>query len=106
VIGMFAICALRAAMAWTMRREGCQNINWLGGFVFNLHAIVDAITLLGREFTPTQAELRRALREIVHRPSHIELIHTWRRARELGLKFEAVTFERSNNLGLSAVLEM
>jgi hypothetical protein len=26
------------------------------------HAIVDAIALLGRDFTPTQAELRRALR--------------------------------------------
>jgi putative pyruvate formate lyase activating enzyme len=30
--------------------------------VIHLHAIVDAIALLGRDFTPTQAELRRALR--------------------------------------------
>jgi len=49
-----------AAMAWTLRREGCHNINWVGGeVVIHLHAIVDAITLLGRDFTPTQAELKR-----------------------------------------------
>jgi sulfatase maturation enzyme AslB (radical SAM superfamily) len=48
-----------AAMAWTLRREGCHNINWVGGeVVIHLHAIVDAIALLGRDFTPTQAELR------------------------------------------------
>jgi len=52
-----------AAMAWTLRREGCHNINWVGGeVVIHLHAIVDAIAVLGRDFTPTQAELRRALR--------------------------------------------
>jgi putative pyruvate formate lyase activating enzyme len=52
-----------AAMAWTLRREGCHNINWVGGeVVIHLHAIVDAIALLGRDFTPTQAELRRAYR--------------------------------------------
>jgi putative pyruvate formate lyase activating enzyme len=50
-----------AAMAWMLRREGCHNINWVGGeVVIHLHAIVDAIALLGRGFTPTQAELRRA----------------------------------------------
>jgi putative pyruvate formate lyase activating enzyme len=50
-----------AAMAWTLRREGCHNINWVGGeVVIHLHAIVDAIALLGRDFTPTQAELKRA----------------------------------------------
>ena len=52
-----------AAMAWTLRREGCHNINWVGGeVVIHLHAIVDAIALLGRDFTPTQAELGRARR--------------------------------------------
>ena len=52
-----------AAMAWMLRREGCHNINWVGGeVVIHLHAIVDAIALLGRDFTPTQAELRRARR--------------------------------------------
>ncbi len=46
-----------AAMAWTLRREGCHNINWVGGeVVIHLHAIVDAIALLGRDFTPTQGE--------------------------------------------------
>jgi putative pyruvate formate lyase activating enzyme len=52
-----------AAMAWTLRREGCHNINWVGGeVVIHLHAIVDAIALLGRGFMPTAAELARARR--------------------------------------------
>jgi putative pyruvate formate lyase activating enzyme len=52
-----------AAMAWTLRREGCHNINWVGGeVVIHLHAIVDAIALLGRDFTPTPSELTRARR--------------------------------------------
>jgi putative pyruvate formate lyase activating enzyme len=52
-----------AAMAWTLRREGCHNINWVGGeVVIHLHAIVDAIALLGRDFTPSPAELRQARR--------------------------------------------
>jgi putative pyruvate formate lyase activating enzyme len=30
-----------ATMAWTLRREGCHNINWVGGeVVIHLHAIV------------------------------------------------------------------
>jgi putative pyruvate formate lyase activating enzyme len=33
-----------------------------GEVVIHLHAIVDAIALLGRDFTPTPAELRRARR--------------------------------------------
>jgi len=50
-----------ATMAWTLRREGCHNINWVGGeVVIHLHAIVDAIALLGRDFRPTQAELAQA----------------------------------------------
>ncbi len=50
-----------AAMAWTLRREGCHNVNWVGGeVVIHLHAIVDAIALLGRDFTPTKAELAQA----------------------------------------------
>ena len=50
-----------AAMAWTLRREGCHNINWVGGeVVIHLHAIVDAIALLGRDYAPTQGELARA----------------------------------------------
>jgi len=43
-----------ATMAWTLRREGCHNINWVGGeVVIHLHSIVDAIALLGRDFMPT-----------------------------------------------------
>jgi putative pyruvate formate lyase activating enzyme len=52
-----------ATMAWTLRREGCHNINWVGGeVVIHLHAIVDAIALLGRDFAPTRAELAWARR--------------------------------------------
>ncbi|WGR92598.1 hypothetical protein MTX26_21565 [Bradyrhizobium sp. ISRA443] len=50
-----------AAMAWTLRREGCHNINWVGGeVVIHLHSIVHAIALLGRNYAPTQGELARA----------------------------------------------
>jgi len=50
-----------ATMAWMLRREGCHNINWVGGeVVIHLHAIVDAISLLGRGFMPNSAELHRA----------------------------------------------
>ena len=46
-----------ASMAWTLRREGCHNINWVGGeVVIHLRAIVVAIALLGRDFTPSPAE--------------------------------------------------
>jgi putative pyruvate formate lyase activating enzyme len=49
-----------AAMAWTLRREGCHNINWVGGeVVIHLHAVVDAIALLGRDYVPTPVELAR-----------------------------------------------
>jgi putative pyruvate formate lyase activating enzyme len=52
-----------ATMAWTLRREGCHNVNWVGGeVVIHLHAIVDAIALLGRDFTPSAAERARARR--------------------------------------------
>src|SRR5260370_39552247 len=52
-----------AARAWTLRRGGCHNINWVGGeVVFHLHAIVDAIVLLGRGFAPSPAEIERAAR--------------------------------------------
>jgi putative pyruvate formate lyase activating enzyme len=50
-----------AAMAWMLRREGCHNINWVGGeVVIHLHTIVDAIALLGRDYTPSPAELASA----------------------------------------------
>ena len=52
-----------AAMAWMLRREGCHNVNWVGGeVVIHLHVIVDAIALLGRGFLPNPGELERARR--------------------------------------------
>jgi putative pyruvate formate lyase activating enzyme len=123
-----------AAMAWTLRREGCHNINWVGGeVVIHLHAIVDAIALLGRDRTPTTAELARARKtkadryvmaqfhpdnfcdaaggkyrdkyaEIARRPTPAELDDSWRRARELNLKFETATFERRSAFGRPAML--
>ncbi len=51
-----------AAMAWLLRREGCHNINWVGGEVsIHLHRIVEAIALLGRGFSPSREDLIRAL---------------------------------------------
>ncbi|MEW6282251.1 MAG: radical SAM protein [Candidatus Eremiobacterota bacterium] len=36
-----------AAMAWQLRREGCHNVNWVGGDpTIHLHTIVEAISLL------------------------------------------------------------
>lgn len=36
-----------AALAWQLRREGCHNINWVGGDpTIHLHTIVEAIALL------------------------------------------------------------
>ena len=50
-----------ATMAWMLRWEGCHNINWVGGeVIIHLHSIVDAIALLGRDFTPTPAERTQA----------------------------------------------
>jgi putative pyruvate formate lyase activating enzyme len=50
-----------AAMAWLLRMEGCHNVNWVGGEVtIHLH-IVEAIALLGADFTPSREDLARAL---------------------------------------------
>jgi putative pyruvate formate lyase activating enzyme len=49
-------------MAWMLLHEGCHNVNSVGGeVVIHLHAIVDTTTLLGRDFTQTQTEFKRAL---------------------------------------------
>jgi len=48
---------------------------------------------------PTSAKYRDRYAEIARRPSHTELNKSWRRARELCLKFETTTFERRNTLG-------
>jgi putative pyruvate formate lyase activating enzyme len=54
---------------------------------------------------PASAKYRDKYAEIARRPSHTELNKSWRRARELGLKFETTTFERGNTLGIPALLE-
>jgi putative pyruvate formate lyase activating enzyme len=43
---------------------------------------------------PASTKYRDRYAEIARRPSRAELNNSWRRARELGLKFEATTFER------------
>ena len=51
-----------ATMAWLLRMEGCHNVNWVGGeATIHLHRIVEAIALLGADFTPTEDDLARAL---------------------------------------------
>jgi putative pyruvate formate lyase activating enzyme len=45
---------------------------------------------------PASAKYRNRYVEIARRPSRAELNNSWRRARELGLKFETSTFERCN----------
>ncbi len=51
-----------ASMAWLLRREGCHNINWVGGEVtIHLHRIVEAVALLGGGFSPSREDLARAL---------------------------------------------
>ncbi len=53
-----------AAMAWILGREGCHNINWVGGDpTIHLHAIIDAISILGEpDYQPEEQELAAALR--------------------------------------------
>jgi putative pyruvate formate lyase activating enzyme len=43
---------------------------------------------------PASAKYRDKYAEIARRPTPTELNASWRRARELGLKFETTTFER------------
>ncbi len=61
--GMAVDSATLAAMAWLLRREGCHNINWVGGDpTIHLHAIVDAIAVLGEPgYRPGRVDLVRAL---------------------------------------------
>lgn len=49
-----------ATMAWLLRREGCHNINWVGGEVtIHLHTIIEAISLLA-DLQPTRQDVRMA----------------------------------------------
>jgi hypothetical protein len=52
------------------------------------------------------AKYRGKYAEIARRPTHAELNHSWRLARELGLKFETTTFERDNAFGMPAMREI
>jgi putative pyruvate formate lyase activating enzyme len=55
---------------------------------------------------PTSAKYRDKYAEIARRPTHAELDRSWRRARELGLKFETTTFKRHNAFDMPAMLEV
>ncbi|HEX9569505.1 MAG TPA: radical SAM protein [Rhodospirillales bacterium] len=61
--GMAVDARTLAAMAWLLRREGCHNINWVGGDpTIHLHAIADAIAILGEPgYRPARVDLVRAL---------------------------------------------
>ena len=51
-----------ATMAWLLRMEGCHNINWVGGESPSICIrIIDAIALLGEDFTPSREDLARVL---------------------------------------------
>jgi len=52
---------------------------------------------------PASAKYRDKYAEIARRPTQAELTDSWRRACELGLKFEATTFERRNAFGMMAM---
>jgi putative pyruvate formate lyase activating enzyme len=55
---------------------------------------------------PASFKYRDKYEEIARRPTHRELLASWRRARELGLEFETATFERRNTFSTSAILEI
>jgi len=55
---------------------------------------------------PASLKYRDKYEEIARRPTHGELDASWRRAHELGLKFETTTFERRNGFGKPAILEI
>ena len=54
---------------------------------------------------PASAKYRDRYAEIARRPTRAELDTSWRRARELGLKFETTTFERRVAFGMPAMSE-
>jgi putative pyruvate formate lyase activating enzyme len=53
---------------------------------------------------PASPKYRDKHAEIARRPTRMELANSWRRAGELGLHFEATTFERRNPFGLTAMV--
>ncbi|MEM3087275.1 MAG: radical SAM protein [Halobacteria archaeon] len=60
--GMIATPEVLAAMARQLRLEGCHNINFVGGEpTIHLHAILEAVRLLGSGYRPDRGTLERAL---------------------------------------------
>ncbi|MFQ5973522.1 MAG: radical SAM protein [Alphaproteobacteria bacterium] len=56
--GMAVDARTLATMAWLLRKEGCHNVNWVGGEVtIHLHTITDAIALLARDPEPPRREV-------------------------------------------------
>jgi putative pyruvate formate lyase activating enzyme len=55
---------------------------------------------------PTSAKYRPKYVAIARRSTQRELDASWRRARELGLKFETTTFERRSVSGMPAIMEI
>ncbi len=52
---------LLATLAWRLRREGCHNLNFVGGEpTVHLPVILEALALLGGGFEPADADLARA----------------------------------------------
>src|SRR5437763_10739190 len=52
---------------------------------------------------PGSGKYRDKYDEIARRPTRLELDDSWRRARQLGLKFETTTFERRAPFGMTAM---
>ena len=55
---------------------------------------------------PASAKYRDKYADIARRPTPLELDHSWLRARELGLQFEAATFERCHAFNRRSMLQM
>ena len=55
---------------------------------------------------PASAKYRDKYADIARRPTPLELDHSWLRARELGLQFEAATFERRHAFNRRSMPQM
>jgi hypothetical protein len=55
---------------------------------------------------PESAKYRDKYADIARRPTPLELDHSWLRARELDLQFEAATFERRHAFNRRPILQM
>jgi len=53
---------------------------------------------------PASTKYRDKYAEIARHPMRTELSDSWQRARELGLNFEATTFERRRPFGMTATV--